>query len=402
MRRILFAHLVDYPTPVNLNYSWNWGALAGLAYVWQVVSGIFLAMHFGVEGVVGLQAGPVARSVVGVDTVVMSPGTDQRVLATVMRDVPNGRWLRIAHANGASLFFMVVYVHMIRAFYYSSWSAPNEAVWLLGIVLLLLMIITAFIGYVLPWGQMSFWGATVITSLASAVPLIGWSLPSKWKVVYWLWGGFAVDTPSVARFYSLHYTLPFIIAGVTLLHLVALHTYGSTNPLGLHSSAFSLRFYPYFAQEDFVGMLGFLLVALVLVAFYPDWLGHPDNFIPANPYVTPAHIVPEWYFLWVYAILRSIPNKTAGVALIAGLFVTLAALPFLHVESRSPSWQFRRLHAFWFWTFVADLGILVWLGAGVIEPATLFLGQVATCHLIGGLVLFVPWLADLEHECLKT
>lgn len=385
-------------TQSNLNTSWNWGSLAGLAFVWQLVSGIFLAMHFGVEGVVGSQASAAARSVSGVDHLVLSVPSGQRVLATVMRDVPHGRWMRVAHANGASLFFVVVYAHVIRACYYASWSSPNEAVWLLGILLLLLMIVTAFIGYVLPWGQMSFWGATVITSLASAVPLVGWSLAAKWQVVFWLWGGFAVDTPSVARFFSLHFALPFLLAGIALLHLVSLHTYGSSNPLGVHTASLPLRFYPYFAHEDSVGMLLFAMAALVLVTFYPDLLGHPDNFVPANPYVTPAHIVPEWYFLWVYAILRSIPSKSAGVSMIGGLFVTLAALPFLHTEARSPSWQFRRWHGIWFWSFMADLALLVWLGAGVIEPATLFLGQVVTGHLAFALVLWLPWLAQLESE----
>jgi ubiquinol-cytochrome c reductase cytochrome b subunit len=406
MRNILIQHIVDYPTPLNLNWSWNWGALSGIAHVWQLVTGIFLAMHFGVDGVVGLQATASARSVVG-----FGPASDsgsgvvgnlqQRGMAGVMRDITNGSWLRASHANGASFFFLVVYVHMVRGFYYSSWKSPNELVWLLGLVILILMILTAFIGYVLPWGQMSFWGATVITSLASAVPILGWTLSSKWLVVHWLWGGFAVDAPTVGRFFSLHYTLPFLIAGAVIVHIVALHRLGSTNPLGLHTAAANKPFHPYFTQEDMTAASGFLIVAAVIISFYPDWLGHADNFIPSNPYSTPAHIVPEWYFLWVYAVLRSIPNKTAGVALIGALFVTLAALPLTQLESRSQSPVFRPLHMIWFWTFAADLCLLVWLGAGPIEPSTLLLGQLASFYLVGSTALIIPLIGAVEHESMS-
>ena len=403
MRHLLIGHLVDYATPANLSLAWSWGSLSGLAFVWQLVTGIVLAMHFGVDGVVGLQSGHAAHSISGTAFGEWYNYTDfgQRSLALTMRDVANGHFIRSAHANGASCFFLVVYVHVVRALYYSSWQSPNELVWVIGLAILLLMIITAFIGYVLPWGQMSFWGATVITSLASTVPLLGWTSASKWQLVYCLWGGFAVDSPSVARFYSLHYTLPFIIAGATILHLGTLHRAGSTNPLGISSTGLTLGFYPYFAKEDLLGFVPFLGVLTTLVCFMPDMLGHPDNFIPANPYSTPAHIVPEWYFLWVYAVLRSIPSKTAGVAVIALLFITLGALPLTQLEPRSQSPQFRPLQTIWFWTFLADLLILVWLGAGVIEPSTLLLGQLASLYLLGSTALLMALISALEHDSVK-
>ena len=277
---VINDHLIDYPTPSNLNYMWSFGSLAGLCLIVQIATGIFLAMHY-------------------------TPHVDLAFLSVehIMRDVEGGWLLRYMHANGASMFFVVVYMHILRNLYYASYSSPRELVWCVGVVILLLMILTAFIGYVLPWGQMSFWGATVITSLASAIPLVGDS------IVTWLWGGFSVDNATLNRFYSLHYLLPFIIAGASIVHLAALHQYGSNNPLGTNSWVDKISFYPYFYVKDLIGWVFFAIFFSVFVYFYPNFLGQPDNYIPANPMSTPAHIVPEWYFLWVYAILRSIPTN---------------------------------------------------------------------------------------------
>ena len=292
----------------------------------------------------------------------------------IMRDVEGGWLLRYTHANGASLFFLVVYLHIFRNLYYSSYSTPRELVWCLGVVILLLMIITAFIGYVLPWGQMSFWGATVITSLASAIPVVGDT------IVTWLWGGFSVDNATLNRFYSLHYLLPFLIAGVSIVHIAALHQYGSNNPLGTNGAVDKVSFYPYFYVKDLIGWVGFAILFSVFVYFYPNALGHPDNYIPANPMSTPAHIVPEWYFLWVYAILRSIPNKLGGVAAIALVFVALLALPFINTTQVRSS-TFRPIHRKLFWLLVADSVVLVWIGQKPVEDPYIFIGQCASVLL---------------------
>jgi ubiquinol-cytochrome c reductase cytochrome b subunit len=341
-------HIVSYPTPSNLTGNWNWGVLAGMCLVLQILTGIFLAMHYTAH----------------VDLAFYS-------VQHLMRDVPSGWLLRYLHANGASLFFIVVYMHLFRGIYFTSYAQPREAVWLIGVVILLLMILTAFIGYVLPWGQMSLWGATVITSLASAIPLVGN------HIVAWLWGSFSVDNPTLNRFYSFHYLFPFLLAALSLVHLAALHQYGSTNPLGVNAQTDLVDFYPYFYVKDLVAVLALSLFAAFIVGFYPEVLGHPDNNIPANPYSTPAHIVPEWYFLWVYAILRSIPNKLAGVVAILLVFVCLAILPYAHKPSvRSP--QFRTLHQNLAWAFFGDFLLLTYLGHQPVEAPYVFLGQGAT------------------------
>nr|YP_009449867.1 cytochrome b [Pectinodesmus pectinatus]ANG44804.1 cytochrome b [Pectinodesmus pectinatus] len=346
-------HLIRYPTPSNLNGNYNWGVLAGLCLVLQIRTGIFLAMHYTAH----------------VDLAFHS-------VQHLMRDVPNGWLLRYLHANGASLFFIVVYMHLFRGLYYTSYAQPREFVWLVGVVILLIMILTAFIGYVLPWGQMSLWGRTVITSLASALPVVGTS------IVGWLWGGFCVDNPTLNRFYSLHYLFPFLLAALSLVHLAALHQYGSTNPLGINAQTDLVDFYPYFYTKDLVAALVLSLGAAYLVNFNPELLGHPDNNIPANPYSTPAHIVPEWYFLWVYAILRSIPNKLAGVAAIGLVFAALAALPYLHKPNcRGPS--FRRLHQALVWALIGDFMLLTYLGHQPVEPPFVLLGQLATVCFFG-------------------
>ncbi|KAI3902326.1 hypothetical protein MKW92_034194 [Papaver armeniacum] len=325
---VLNQHLIDYPTPSNLSYWWGFGSLAGICLVIQIVTGIFLAMHY------------------------------------------TGWLLRYRHANGASMFFIFVYLHMFRGLYYASYSSPREFVRCIGVVIFLLMILTAFIGYVLPWGQMIFWGATVITSLASAIPVVGDT------IVTWLWGGFSVDNATLNRFFSLHYLLPFILVGASVLHLAALHQYGSNNPLGVHAEMDKIAFYPYFYVKDLVGWVAFAIFFSVWIFYAPNVLGHPDNYIPANPMSTPAHIVPEWYFLPVYAILRSIPDKAGGVAAIALVSICLLALPFmksLYVRSSS----FRPIYQGLFWLLLADRCLLGWIGCQPVEPPFVTIGQIS-------------------------
>lgn len=364
-------HLVDYPSPANLNYFWGFGSQAGLCLVIQIGTGIFLAMHY-------------------------TPHVDLAFLSVehIMRDVEGGWLLRYIHANGASMFFLVVYIHIFRGLYYGSYASPRELLWCMGVVILLLMIVTAFIGYVLPWGQMSFWGATVITSLASAIPVFGDT------IVTWLWGGFSVDNATLNRFYSLHYLLPFLIAGASIVHIAALHQYGSNNPLGTNSSVDKISFYPYFYVKDLVGWVGLALLFSFFVYFYPNLLGHPDNYIPANPMSTPAHIVPEWYFLWVYAILRSIPNKLGGVAAIALVFIGLFALPFLHTSPTRSS-TFRPLYRKFFFLLVADSILLVWIGQEPVEDPYIFIGQCASLYFFLYLFVLVPFSGKFEHYLIQ-
>ena len=364
--KLLNQHLGVYPTPMNLNWNWSWGSLSGLLLGSQIVTGILLAMHY---------VGHVDHAFASVQH--------------LMVDVPSGVIIRYAHANGASLFFTVVYLHVLRGLYYSSGTQPREILWISGVIILLLMIITAFIGYVLPWGQMSFWGATVITSLATVIPVVGK------QIVYWLWGGFSIDHPTLNRFYSFHYTLPFILAGLSIFHIAALHQYGSTNPLGINTQGSTINFGTYFASKDLLAFLFLLLVFAILVFFYPEYLGHPDNLVPANPYSTPAHIVPEWYFLWVYAILRSIPNKAMGVIAIGLTFASLIALPFISVvQVGSP--RFRIIYERLFWIFVADVFLLTWLGGQEVMPVTMFMGQFCSVIFFLYLLVLLPFLGWLE------
>lgn len=364
---ILNAHIVDYPTPSNLSYLWSFGSLAGICLVIQIITGIFLAMHY-------------------------TPHVDLAFLSVehIMRDVEGGWLLRYMHANGASMFFIVTYLHMFRGLFYGSYASPREFLWCIGVIILLLMIITAFIGYVLPWGQMSFWGATVITSLASAIPVVGDT------IVSWLWGGFSVDNATLNRFFSLHYLLPFVIVGASVVHLAALHQYGSNNPLGTNSSVDKIGFYPYFYVKDLVAWVAFAIFFSVFVYFYPNLLGHPDNYIPANPMSTPAHIVPEWYFLWVYAILRSIPNKLAGVAAIALVFISLLALPFINT-SQIRSSSFRPIYKKFYWLLVADLILLSWIGQQPVEDPYILIGQLASIYFFFYFLVYIPLGGKLEH-----
>jgi ubiquinol-cytochrome c reductase cytochrome b subunit len=360
-------HLIAYPTPSNLNYFWGFGFLAGISLVIQIATGVFLAMHYTPE--VNLAFSSVQH---------------------IMRDVSGGFLLRYMHANGASMFFMVVMAHMLRSLYYGSYYSPREAVWCIGVLILFLMIATAFMGYSLPFGQQSLWGISVITSLFSVVPFVGTEL------VQWLWGGFSVNNATLNRFYSLHYLMPFLIAGASIVHIAALHQKGSNNPLGINASADKISFYPYLVAKDLVGFIVFLIVFSGLVFFAPNLLAHPDNNIPANSLVTPLAICPEWYFMIVYCILRSIPNKTGGVLAIAMVFVALLALPFL---STSPirSSSFRPLHRKAFYAFVSSCLVLSWAGGKPVQEPYILIGQLATLYFFLYFFVLVPFLGRLEY-----
>jgi len=338
------SHIINYPTPINLNYMWSFGSAAGICLVIQIVTGIFLAMHY-------------------------TPHVDYAFNSVehIMRDVNNGWLIRYLHANGASMFFIVVYLHIFRGLYYGSYMYPRGTLWASGVVIFLLMMATGFMGYVLPWGQMSFWGATVITNLFSAIPVVG---PS---IVEWLWGGFSVDNATLNRFFSLHYLMPFVIAGVTVVHLSLLHKEGSNNPLGINTNLETIPFYPYFYVKDLLFFFIFLAVFSFFLFFYPNTLGHPDNYIPANPLVTPPHIVPEWYFLPFYAILRSIPDKLGGVAAMGGAIVILLFLPIINT-SKIRSSKFRPIFRFLYWFWVADFIILGWIGQKPVESPYIEVG----------------------------
>jgi ubiquinol-cytochrome c reductase cytochrome b subunit len=361
--------LNQYPTPRNLSYWWNFGSLAGIMLVIMIVSGIFLAMHY----------------------------TPQKDLAfdsveRIMRDVNFGWLMRYIHMNGASFFFIATYIHVFRGMYYGSYKEPRELLWMLGVVILLLMMATAFMGYVLPWGQMSYWGATVITSLFSAIPGIGDS------IVTLLWGGFTVDNPTLNRFFSLHYLLPFVIVGVVVLHLVALHQHGSNNPLGIDRKGpqDSIPFHPYYTIKDMFGLGVFLLVYAAVVFFAPNMLGDPANYIPANPLSTPTHIVPEWYFLPFYAILRAIPNKLLGVIAMFGSILILFVLPWLD-RSRVRSARFRPIFKWFFWVLVADCALLTYVGAHPPEGNFILLGRIGTFWYFFHFLILVPLLGVLER-----
>ena len=333
--RLAHDSFVDYPTPRNLNYFWTFGGILSLCLGVQIITGIVLAMNYTANAALAFNR-----------------------VEPIMRDVNYGWLIRYAHANGASMFFIAVYVHMLRGLYYGSYKAPREVLWLLGCVIYLLMMATGFLGYVLPWGQMSFWGATVITNLFSALPLVGPSITT------WLWGGFAVDNPTLNRFFSLHYLLPFVIAGVVVLHVWALHVVGQNNPTGVEpkSKADVLPFTPYATVKDGFAMSLFMIMFAVFVFYLPNSLGHADNYIPANPIVTPAHIVPEWYFLPFYAILRAVPDKLMGVLAMFGAIACFFALPWLDT-SKVRSMRYRPTARLYFWLFVLSACVLGLCGA---------------------------------------
>jgi len=358
----------DYPTPKNLSYMWNFGSLAGLSLVIMIVTGIVLAMNYTAH--VDHAFGSVER---------------------IMRDVNHGWLIRYIHMNAASFFFIVVYIHIFRGLYYGSYKAPRELLWILGVVIFLLMMATAFMGYVLPWGQMSFWGATVITNLFSAIPFVGES------IVTFLWGGFSVDNPTLNRFFSLHYLMPFLIAGVVVLHIVALHRFGSNNPIGIDAKGpqDTIPFHPYYTIKDLFGVAVFLLLLAGAVFFFPNAMGHPDNYIPANPMQTPAHIVPEWYFLPFYAILRAVPDKLGGVLLMFSAILVLFVLPWL---DRSPvrSARFRPVFRIFFWLLFIDCIALGYLGGMPAEGIYVVLSRVATAWYFLHFLAILPLLSMFE------
>jgi len=374
--------LTEYPTPKNLNYWWNFGSLAGIVLVIMIVSGIVLAMHYTAH----------------VDYAFNS-------VERIMRDVNYGWLIRYIHMNGASFFFIAVYIHMFRGMYYGSYKYPRELLWIIGVLILLTMMATAFMGYVLPWGQMSFWGATVITNLFSAIPIVGDD------IVILLWGGFSVDNPTLNRFFSLHYLMPFVIFALVFLHLWALHMHHSNNPLGIDikSDQDTIPFHPYYTIKDLFGLGIFLLVFLGFTFFAPNFFGEPDNYIEANPMVTPPHIVPEWYFLPYYAILRAftadfflywpiswlMTAKLAGVIAMFASILLLILLPWLD-GSKVRSSKFRPIYRQFFWIFVVDCIMLGYIGGQLPEGNFIIIGQIATFWYFFHLLVVVPVISRLE------
>ena len=358
-----------FPTPRNFNYFWNFGAIATVMLVLMIATGVVLATNY-------------------TPHVLMAFDSVERI----DRDVPQGWLIRDLHMNGASFFFIAVYIHIFRGMYYGSYKAPRELLWILGVVIFLLMMATAFMGYVLPWGQMSFWGATVITNLFSAIPVVGDS------IVTWLWGGFSVDNPTLNRFFALHYLLPFVIVAVVALHVVALHVHGSNNPLGIDPKGpqDTVPFHPYYTMKDGFGVVVFLIVFAGFAFFAPDYMGHPDNYVPANPLVTPEHIVPEWYFLPYYAILRAVPDKLGGVIAMFGAIAVLFVLPWLDT-SRVRSATFRPIYKWFMLVLVIDVIVLGFCGANPPAGFWIPLSQVATLYYFFHFLVLLPILGKIER-----
>ena len=360
--------LTEYPTPKNLNYMWNFGSLSGITLVIMIITGIVLSMHY------------TAHIDYAFDSV-----------ERIMRDVNHGWLIRYIHMNGASFFFIVTYIHIFRGLYYGSYKAPRELLWILGVLILLLMMATAFMGYVFTLGSNEFWGATVITNLFSAIPLVGEN------IVTWLWGGFSVDNATLNRFFSLHFVLPFVIVGVVILHLIALHRFGSNNPIGIDvkGKQDTIPFHPYYTIKDLFGLGIFLTLFLLLLFFFPNFMGHPDNYIPANPMVTPPHIVPEWYFLPFYAILRGCSDKLGGVLFMFGAIFVLFILPWLDRQPIRSS-QFRPLYKIFFWILFLDCIALGYLGAMPAEGIYVWLSRIATGYYFFHFLVLLPLLPKFE------
>ena len=366
--RVAHDSFIDYPTPKNLNYWWTFGGILTFCLVTQIITGIVLAMHY-------------------------TPHVDFAFSSVehIMRDVNYGWLIRYIHSNGASMFFLATYIHIFRSMYYGSYKAPREVLWILGVIIYLLLMATGFMGYVLPWGQMSLWGATVITNLFSAIPLIGEN------IAMWLWGGFSIDNPTLNRFFSLHYLFPFLIVGVVALHVWALHVPGNNNPIGVSvkSPQDTLPFHPYYTIKDGFALSVFLILFSYFIFFAPNALGHPDNYVPANPLVTPAHIVPEWYLLPFYAILRAVPDKLGGVTLMFGAIFILFLLPWLDT-SKVRSARYRPLFRQFFAIFVLDCLLLGYLGAQPAEGIYIILARIGTFYYFAHFLIILPILGFVE------
>jgi quinol-cytochrome oxidoreductase complex cytochrome b subunit len=366
---LIHSSFIAFPVPRNLNYLWTFGGILSFMLIVQIITGVVLVMHYTPNAEFAFNS-----------------------VEQIMRDVNYGWLLRFLHANGASMFFIAVYIHMFRGLYYGSYKAPREILWILGVIIFLLMMATAFMGYVLPWGQMSFWGATVITNLFSALPLVGE------PIVTWLWGGYSVDNPTLNRFFSLHYLLPFMIAGVVVLHIWALHHVGQNNPTGVEVKDLrkdTVPFTPYATVKDAFGMVCFMLVFAWFVFYTPNYMGHADNYIPANPLVTPAHIVPEWYFLPFYAILRSIPSKLGGVIAMFGAIAVLAFLPWLDT-SKVRSAVYRPIYKQLFWVLVLVCLGLGYLGSQPPEGGYVIAAQLLTAYYFIHFLILLPALGLFE------
>jgi len=366
--RLAHDSFVDYPTPKNLNYWWTFGGILTFCLVTQIITGIILAMHY-------------------------TPHVDHAFNSVehIMRNVNHGWLIRYIHANGASMFFLAVYIHIFRGMYYGSYKAPREVLWILGVIIYLLMMAAAFMGYVLPWGQMSLWGATVITNLFGAIPLVGDSIAT------WLWGGFSVDNPTLNRFFSLHYLIPFLIFGVVILHIWALHVPGNNNPVGISVKSVqdTVPFHPYYTVKDGFALVVFMILFSYFVFFAPNVLGHADNYIPANPLVTPAHIVPEWYLLPFYAILRAVPDKLGGVIAMVGAIFILFVLPWLDT-SKIRSARYRPLFKQFFLIFVVNCLVLGYLGAMPAEGVYITLARICTIYYFAHFLIILPLLGLVE------
>nr|ADA72112.1 cytochrome b [Paramesotriton deloustali] len=367
--KIINNSFIDLPTPSNISYWWNFGSLLGICLITQIITGLFLAMHYTADTQSAFSS-----------------------VAHICRDVNHGWLMRNIHANGASFFFICIYLHIGRGLYYGSYMFKET--WNIGVMLLLLVMATAFVGYVLPWGQMSFWGASVITNLLSAIPYVGSSL------VEWVWGGFSVDKATLTRFFAFHFLLPFLIAGMSIIHLLFLHETGSNNPTGIPSNQDKVSFHPYFSYKDLLSFFMALLALVLIALITPNLLVDPENFIPANPLMAPPHIKPEWYFLFAYAILRSIPNKLGGVMALLMSILILMFIPMLHT-SKQRSLMFRSTSQILFWLLVANTLILTWIGGMPVEPPFTEIGQVASIIYFLLFILMIPLIGLWENKLMK-